>query len=85
MLKKLTRWLGVCACLLFLCSGLTYAYDYPFTDPYVATVLSTPSEFADALPGKIPAFIVKIVRNGFMSIKMRSRMMKTQEINFPLA
>jgi hypothetical protein len=60
MLKKLTRWLGVCACLLFLCSGLTYAYDYPFTDPYVATVLSTPSEFTDELPGKIPLKLDKI-------------------------
>jgi pimeloyl-ACP methyl ester carboxylesterase len=60
MLKKLNRWLGVCACLLFLCSGLTYAYDYPFTDPYVATVLSTPAEFEDELPGKIPIKFDKI-------------------------
>ncbi len=60
MLKKLNRWLGVCACLLFLCSGLTYAYDYPFTDPYLATVLSTPSEFQAELPGKIPLKLDKI-------------------------
>ncbi len=60
MLKKLNRLLGVCVCLLFLCSGLTYAYDYPFADPYIATVLSTPPEFQDALPGKIPLKFDKI-------------------------
>jgi hypothetical protein len=59
-LKKLNCLLGACACLLFLCSSLTYAYDYPFTDPYVATVLSTPSEFTDELPGKIPLKLDKI-------------------------
>ena len=60
MLKKLNRWLGVCACLLLLSSGLAYAYDYPFTDPYVATVLGTPEGCAVELPGKIPIKLDKI-------------------------
>ena len=30
------------------------SYNYPFTDPYVATVLSTPPEYAEKLPGRIP-------------------------------
>jgi len=46
--------MGVCACLLFLFSGLAYAYDYPFADPYVATVVSTPAEFAKKLPERVP-------------------------------
>ena len=54
MLKKINRLLRVSSCVLFLSSGLTYAYDYPFTDPYAATVLSTPAEFADELPGDVP-------------------------------
>jgi hypothetical protein len=54
MLKKLYRLLGTCACLLLLSSGPLYSYDYPFTNPYVATVVSTPAEFAKDSPGKLP-------------------------------
>ena len=54
ILKKLCYLLVFCAFLLFLSSGFTYAYNYPFTDPYVATVLSTPEEYATKLPKKVP-------------------------------
>lgn len=54
MMKRFNRFLGVCACLLMLSSGLAYAYDYPFADPYVATVLGTPAEFAYDLPKEVP-------------------------------
>jgi len=33
--------------------GRAHAYDYPFKDPYVATVIGTPSEFQPKLPEKI--------------------------------
>jgi hypothetical protein len=45
-------------CLMgVLLSGLTAdlseAYDYPFRDPYLATIIATPSEFEPELPQKI--------------------------------
>jgi len=30
------------------------AYDYPFSDPYVATVVNTPMEYAEVLPTEVP-------------------------------
>jgi hypothetical protein len=42
--------------VIFLMGGawsLAGAYDYPFKDPYVATVIGTPSEFQPKLPEKI--------------------------------
>ena len=45
---------GAILCLLLLCSGLASAYDYPFKDPYVATVLGTPDEYMAKLPKKVP-------------------------------
>jgi hypothetical protein len=42
--------------LIFLLSGAwsqANAYDYPFKDPYLATVIGTPSEFQPKLPEKI--------------------------------
>jgi len=54
MLKKFNRFLGACACLMLLSSGLAYAYDYPFADPYVATVVNTPAEYAKNMPEKVP-------------------------------
>jgi hypothetical protein len=53
MLKQLYRILVSCACLLFGCS-LANAYDYPFTDRYVATVVGTPAEYAEVLPTDMP-------------------------------
>lgn len=53
MLKQFYLLLGACACLLLSCS-LTNAYDYPFADPYVATVIGTPDEFAAVQPKDIP-------------------------------
>lgn len=47
--------LGLIFCTnLLLSVGPALAYDYPFTDPYLATVLNTPLEFAEVLPAKIP-------------------------------
>jgi hypothetical protein len=54
MLKQFNRLLVICVCLLMLSSGLASAYDYPFADPYVATVMGTPAEFAYDLPKEVP-------------------------------
>lgn len=43
------------ACLVWLGCVQASAYDYPFADPYAATVINTPAEFTDAMVvGKIP-------------------------------
>jgi len=61
MLKHLYRFvLGWC-CLLLLGCSLANAYDYPFTDPYTATVLDTPREYAAPLPKEIPTTTDTIV------------------------
>jgi hypothetical protein len=54
MTKKINRMLGICACLLMLSGSLAYAYDYPYADPYVATVLGTPADVAYELPKEVP-------------------------------
>ena len=54
MMKRLNRLLGVCVCMLMLSGTLAYAYDYPFADRYVATVLGTPAEYAYDLPKEVP-------------------------------
>ena len=54
MFKRLNRILGVCLCALLLSCGLAGAYDYPFADPYVATVVGTPTEYMEALPSDVP-------------------------------
>jgi len=46
--------LRFCVCLLLLNGGSANAYEYPFSNPYVATVVNTPAEYAEPLPGKIP-------------------------------
>ena len=61
MLKHLYRFVFGWCCLLLLGCGLANAYDYPFADPYVATVLDTPKEFAAELPSEIPTKVDKIV------------------------
>ena len=35
-------------------SSIANAYNYPFADPWVSTVIGTPSEFAEVLPMDIP-------------------------------
>jgi len=52
--KQFNRLLGTCLCLLLFCSGFASAYDYPFEDPNVATVVGTPNEFMAKLPKKVP-------------------------------
>ena len=54
MLKSFFRKLGFCTCLLLLAVSLACAYDYPFADPYVATVINTPAEYAAKLPAEVP-------------------------------
>ncbi len=54
MLKRLNRIISTCACLLLFSSGLAVAYDYPFADRYVATVIGTPAESAEVLPKEVP-------------------------------
>ena len=54
MMKCHNLLLGVCMCLLMLSGTLAHAYDYPFTDRYVATVLGTPAEYAYDLPKEVP-------------------------------
>ncbi len=55
-MHKKTNWLGfLTACLLLIVSaGSATAYDYPFSDPYVATIVGTPAEFAAKLPKEVP-------------------------------
>jgi hypothetical protein len=52
--KQFNRLLGACLCMLLLSSGLASAYDYPFADPYAATVLGTPAEYMAKLPKEVP-------------------------------
>ncbi len=46
--------MGGCLCALLLSCSLAGAYDYPFADPYVATVVGTPTEYMEALPSDVP-------------------------------
>lgn len=43
--------------LLMVLISHAAAYDYPFSDPYVATVVNTPVEYAEVLPADIPVKI----------------------------
>jgi len=54
MLKSCTRSAGAVALLITLISGSANAYDYPFKDPYVATILSTPPEFSFKPDAEVP-------------------------------
>jgi len=54
MLTHSTRWSGVIALLLALTSSIANAYDYPFKDPYVATILGTPPEYAFKPDAEVP-------------------------------
>lgn len=54
MLKQLNRILLVCVYLLFLSGSIASGYDYPFADPFAATVIGTPVEFAAELPKEVP-------------------------------
>lgn len=54
MFTHFARLLSICALLLLFCQGQAGAYDYPFTNPYVATVINTPAEYAEPLPADIP-------------------------------
>lgn len=45
--------ISVCSLLLGVMESPAGAYDYPFKDPYVATILATPEEFQPKLPEKI--------------------------------
>lgn len=56
MLTQCMRFFGLALCLL-LCSASANAYDYPFDNRYVATVIGTPAEYAAKLPDDIPARI----------------------------
>ena len=59
-MKQRTGWLGACTGLLVFSGGLACAYEYPFADPYVATVISTPAEYAKELPKKAPIKLASI-------------------------
>jgi hypothetical protein len=52
------NWLSLLfGCLLFIFVSSAGAYNYPFDDRYVATVLSTPAEYAEVLPAEVPVKI----------------------------
>lgn len=57
MFEQFNRQLALCLILLLFSGGLVSAYDYPFSDPYVATVVNTPAEYAAQLPAEIPVKI----------------------------
>lgn len=54
MLKRIVGLPWLCPLMLFLIGGVANAYDYPITDPYAATVIGTPPEYAYVVPGKVP-------------------------------
>ena len=54
MLKQFSRFSLVCTIMSLLFSSMVFAYDYPFADPYVATVVGTPTEYMEALPAEVP-------------------------------
>jgi hypothetical protein len=54
MFNRIDKILGGCLCGLLLSCGLVGAYDYPFTDPFAATVVGTPSEYEEVLPADVP-------------------------------
>jgi pimeloyl-ACP methyl ester carboxylesterase len=45
---------------LLLCGSQANAYDYPFANRYVATVIGTPAEYAEQLPEDIPTRVATI-------------------------
>lgn len=53
-MKQRNRILGAGLGILLLSFSVAGAYDYPFADPYVATVMNTPAEYAEPLPEEIP-------------------------------
>ncbi len=54
MLKPVTGLLRVFVLMLWSVGSVANAYDYPITDPYAATVIGTPPEYAYAVAGKVP-------------------------------
>ncbi len=54
MVRRLLIVVGVCAWLVAAPLSSGYAYDYPFANRYIATVLGTPEEFAAKLPDSVP-------------------------------
>jgi hypothetical protein len=52
---------GFFALLLAFSGNLANAYDYPFKDPYVATIVATPPEFEPPLPAEVPVVNDNIV------------------------
>jgi hypothetical protein len=61
-MHKKSSWLGLLtvSLLLIVSAGSATAYDYPFSDPYVATVIGTPPEFAAKLPSEVPVKMAAI-------------------------
>ena len=57
MITSLKHLLCLGACLLALGGGTVRGYDYPFTDPFIATVINTPAEYAQVLPQKVPVTV----------------------------
>jgi hypothetical protein len=54
-MEKLTRRITINSVIMVLfLSTSSLAYDYPFADPYVATVVGTPTEYMEALPSDVP-------------------------------
>ena len=53
-MKKRIFLSGAICFLLLFSSGFASAYDYPFADPYAATVLGTPAEYMAKLPKEVP-------------------------------
>lgn len=54
-MQTVFRWFMLYGVILLTCVVTSHAYSYPFTDPYVATGINTPAEYADALLEKVPA------------------------------
>ena len=61
MRRQVAYTVGLPALLLLFIGNSANAYNYPFKDPYVATIVATPPEFAPPLPAEVPVKKASIV------------------------
>ncbi len=61
-MNGISKFSVIFVCILFFAgsSKNSLAYDYPFDNPYVATVIGTPAEYRADLPGKIKVKKLKL-------------------------
>ena len=80
MSKQRIPLLWALICLLLFSVSSAGAYNYPFDDRYVATVLSTPAEYAEVLPAEVPVKIETI--NMFPERKVPGILWNLEEMRY---